>query len=182
MKTFKQYLYEMARQLKTDAPVDYAPQEFLDNHANKGLKHVGKIDHNYDLYAHHDTSNDDFPKTYYHAVHKATKKSHMMVSGNHPDGKKDFYVSNLHSVQPKERTGLHASSVYDSISNHHNVWSDLTHTVAKGGHGGSALWQRLRKEHPDRIHAATTRSNKQLPASDADGKDYVHNVLRQKKN
>lgn len=169
----------MARQLKTDEPVDYAPQKFLDNHANKGLNRVREIDHNYDLYAHHDTSNADFPKTYYHAVHKATKKSHMMVSGNHPDGKKDFYVSNLHSVDPKERT-VHASSFYDSISNHHNVWSDLTHTVAEGGHGGSAVWQRLRKEHPDRIHAATTLSDKRLPPSDADNNDRVHNVLRQK--
>tara|TARA_Y100000389_G_scaffold56619_1_gene52565 strand:- start:702 stop:1244 length:543 start_codon:yes stop_codon:yes gene_type:complete len=179
MLSFKQYLYEMARQLKTDEPVDYAPQKFLDNHANKGLNRVREIDHNYDLYAHHDTSNADFPKTYYHAVHKATKKSHMMVSGNHPDGKKDFYVSNLHSVDPKERT-VHASSFYDSISNHHNVWSDLTHTVAEGGHGGSAVWQRLRKEHPDRIHAATTLSDKRLPPSDADNNDRVHNVLRQK--
>ncbi len=179
MLSFKQYLYEMARQLKTDEPVDYAPQKFLDNHANKGLNRVREIDHNYDLYAHHDTSNADFPKTYYHAVHKATKKSHMMVSGNHPDGKKDFYVSNLHSVDPKERT-VHASSFYDSISNHHNVWSDLTHTVAEGGHGGSAVWQRLRKEHPDRIHAATTLSDKRLPPSDADNNDLVHNVLRQK--
>ena len=144
-------------------PPAYWDTKVLNKLHNKSSKKVGTINKNYDL--HHETNDDgDHPQESWHAVHKKTGQSHMVVKGENPDpdNKDHLYINNVHSVHPKDRS-ISAPKLYKHINKRRKIYSDLTQTgstVKKTG--GAGTWGKLKGWKNERS-PLTNQDHKVLP-------------------